>query len=214
MTAHKTRVSGNPSQSAIKSNLRNASATLGSSGSHSSLGSPSLLSATNPNLTKTPVTSGLSSVGPSSLGPSSLGPSSLEPSLINKLPEFSLKNKIANLKKWYASKNFSLYKKTIKTPFQIKNFKNINQYIKKDFIYIDITKLLGETFIKNITDDNCFETDILLKTIAYSLTSNNRLDKPRIIYFLKNPDGSSSSTKKTLYVYNTKEYKSYKKEIT
>jgi hypothetical protein len=128
-----------------------------------------------------------------------------EPSFTSKMNfslGFSLPNQITKLKKFFSSKKIN------KTPFQIKNFKNINQYIKKDFIYIDITQLLGETFINSITDDNCFEKDILLKTIAYSLTSNNERDKPRIIYFLQ------KNSQNFLYVYNTKEYKSYKKEIT
>jgi hypothetical protein len=118
-------------------------------------------------------------------------------------------------------KNFSIFKKNNNPKnnpdFDITTFKNINQYIKKDFIYIDITKLLGETFINTIDDDDCFEKNILLKTIAYSLTSNNERDKPRIIYFLQSLDSSSLinsfRTKKTLYVYNTKEYKSYKKDL-
>ena len=97
------------------------------------------------------------------------------------------------------------------TPLNITQFKNINQYVKKDFIYIDITNLLGETFISSIKNDNCFENDILLKTIVYSLTSNNKRDKTRIIYFLQILNNSSTS--KILYVYNTKEYKSYKKDI-
>ena len=105
------------------------------------------------------------------------------------------------------------------TPLNITQFKNINQYIKKDFIYIDITNLLGETFIGTIKDPNCFKNDILLKTIAYSLTSNNKRDKARIIYFLQSLNSSSissfssSSTLTNLYVYNTKENISYIKHI-
>ena len=122
------------------------------------------------------------------------------------------KTRIQRFKNWitpsFLKKNnkTNLQPETIIKPLQIKNFKNINQYIKKDFIYIDITNLLGETFIKSMNEeDNCFEKVPLLKTIAYSLTSNNQKDKARIIYFLKEAN---------LYVYNTKEYKSYKKTIT
>ena len=110
------------------------------------------------------------------------------------------KNKIKTLAAWLEMNK----KKNIKSFEKIKDLKNINQYIKKDFIYIDITNLLGETFITSITNDDCFKKNILLKTIVYSLTSNNERDKTRIIYFKKGTE---------LYVYNTKEYKSYKKMI-
>jgi hypothetical protein len=111
------------------------------------------------------------------------------------------KNKIKTLAAWLEMNK----KKNIKSFEKIKDLKNINQYIKKDFIYIDITNLLGETFITTTTiNADCFKNNILLKTIAYSLTSNNERDKTRIIYFKKGTE---------LYVYNTKEYKSYKKMI-
>jgi hypothetical protein len=87
----------------------------------------------------------------------------------------------------------------------ITKLKNINKNIKKDFIYIDITKLLGDKYINNEKFNNkCFETKNLLKIIVYSLISNNERDKTRIIYFKK---------ENKLYVYNTKEYKSYNKNI-
>jgi len=125
------------------------------------------------------------------------------------------KTKFQRLKNWITPSFLKKNNKTNKTnktnlppvlnirPLNITKFKNINQYIKKDFIYIDITNLLGEKFIKNMIEaSNCFKEDPLLKTIAYSLTSNNKLDKARIIYFKKD---------NKLYVYNTKEYKSYEK---
>jgi hypothetical protein len=143
-------------------------------------------------------------VGPGTNSSINIQKKSLLESMKNLLPSFPIFKKNNNPKKIL--------------DFDITAFKNINKYIKKDFIYIDITKLLGKTFIDTITDDNCFEKNILLKTIAYSLTSNNERDKPRIIYFLQSLEDSSSfinsfRTKKILYVYNTKEYKSYKKYL-
>jgi len=129
----------------------------------------------------------------------------------------STKNKIGKLATWLKKNE----KKIDITPLNIKNFKNINQYVKKDFIYIDITNLLGEKFITEIAHPNCFKINPLLKTIVYSLTSNNKRDKARIIYFLESlnnssissSSSSSSGTSKCLYVYNTKEYTSFAKRI-
>lgn len=105
-------------------------------------------------------------------------------------------------------------KKNDTQEINITQFKNITQYVKKDFIYIDITNLLGSEFISTLNDDDdgLFEKNILLKTIVYSLTSNNEKDKKKIIY-LKKKDNNDRENKFVLYVYNINERKPYIKKI-
>jgi hypothetical protein len=105
-------------------------------------------------------------------------------------------------------------KKNDTQEINITQFKNINEYVKKDFIYIDITNLLGIEFISTLNNDinKLFKENILLKTIVYSLTSNNKKDKKKIIYF-KKKDNNDTQNKFVLYVYNINECKPYIKEI-
>lgn len=89
----------------------------------------------------------------------------------------------------------------------IKNIKNISTKIKDNFIYIDITNLIGDYKIEK--NNLIFKTNSLLKTILYVLAPSSD-DKNRIIYFIQTLD----ENKQTLFVYNTQNKKEYVKEIT
>jgi hypothetical protein len=102
-----------------------------------------------------------------------------------------------------SSSNNNNNNNSLKSPINITKINKIKQTIKDDYIYIDITNLIGDYNIirnkENIDNiDNIFSRNPLLKTILYILTPNNN-NKNRIIYFVY----KDTDRNKYLFVYNT-----------
>jgi hypothetical protein len=69
----------------------------------------------------------------------------------------------------------------------IEKIKKIKQLVKNNYLYIDITNLINDyNFDQYPNLKNIYTTDLLLKTIVYSLIPKNKDGKNRIIYFIFN----------------------------
>jgi hypothetical protein len=86
----------------------------------------------------------------------------------------------------------------------ISKIKEITQLVKNDCIYIDITNLIGD-YNFSVTEKNYFNKDKLLNTIIYSIISNNKDNKNRIIYFTRN----NNNIERKIFMYNVNEKKQY-----
>ena len=88
----------------------------------------------------------------------------------------------------------------------IQKIKSITSLIKNDCIYIDITNLIrGYELKNNIKYFKYFTEDPLLNIILYSIISNNKDNKNKIIYFKKNHASGNY-----IHVYNVNEQIEYK----
>lgn len=88
----------------------------------------------------------------------------------------------------------------------IQKIKSITSLIKNDCIYIDITNLIrGYELKNNIKNFKYFNEDPLLNIILYSIISNNKDNKNKIIYFKKNHESGNY-----IHVYNVNEQIEYK----
>jgi hypothetical protein len=109
---------------------------------------------------------------------------------------------------YMGKKSYNLVKPEKNISINIKKIKEIKGLVKNDYIYINITNLIGNY---NFTwSADLFKEDILLKTIVYMLLSNSNDGKNKIIYFTnKNYETNIIS----LYVYNIKDDIQYQPQV-
>lgn len=100
-------------------------------------------------------------------------------------------------------------KGSLKSPINIRKINYISQSVKNDYIYINITNLIGDYDGIDISKSNIFTENLLLKTIVYILSPSSD-NKNRIIYFIHT---AKNGTTQKIFVYNTQNNKQYVKNI-
>ena len=104
---------------------------------------------------------------------------------------------------------------SLKSPINIIKINKISQSVKNDYIYINITNLIGDYDVignapVSTGKSNIFTENLLLKTIVYILSPSGD-SKNRIIYFIHT--AKNGKTQK-IFVYNTQNNEQYVRNIT